>query len=144
MIRVLAVGKLKDRRLSDLAADYGRRIRPLARLEIVELRDQTPEKEARQLLDRLAAPDGHELVIALDERGEPRNSEGLAEVLGQHGSVTFLVGGADGITDEVRRRADLVLRLSQLTLTHEWARVLLLEQIYRGLTILRGMPYHRG
>ncbi len=144
MIRVLAVGKLKDRRLSDLAADYERRIRPLARLEIVELKDQTPEKEARQMLDRLGAAGGHELVIALDERGEARNSRGLAEVLGGHGSVTFLIGGADGLTDQVRRRADQVLRLSQLTFTHEWARALLLEQVYRGLTILRGMPYHRG
>ena len=144
MIRVLAVGKLKDRRLSELTADYERRIRPLARLEIVELKDQTPEKEARQMLDRLGAAGGHELVIALDERGEARNSRGLAEVLGGHGSVTFLIGGADGLTDEVRRRSDQVLRLSQLTFTHEWARALLLEQIYRGLTILRGMPYHRG
>jgi 23S rRNA (pseudouridine1915-N3)-methyltransferase len=144
VIRVLAVGKLKDRRLAELAADYARRIRPLAGLEIVELKDQGPPKEARQLLDRLGAGGGHELVVALDERGEARNSEGLAEVLGTHGSVTFIVGGADGLTDEVRTRADLVLRLSRLTLTHEWARALLLEQIYRGLSILRGMPYHRG
>ena len=144
MIRILAVGKMKDRRLGDLAADYARRIRPMARLEIVELRDQTPPKEARQLLDRLGPPDGHELVIALDERGEPRNSEQLAAVLGGHGSVTFLIGGADGLAEEVRQRADLVLRLSRLTLTHEWARALLLEQVYRGLSILRGMPYHRG
>jgi 23S rRNA (pseudouridine1915-N3)-methyltransferase len=144
MIRVLAVGKLKDRRLGELIADYQRRIRPLARLEIVELRDQTPPKEARQLLDRLGPADGHELVVALDERGEARNSEGLAAVLAGHGSVCFLVGGADGLTEEVRRRADLVLQLSQLTLTHEWARALLVEQIYRGLSILRGMPYHRG
>ena len=144
MIRVLAVGKLKDRRLAELAADYERRIRPLARLEIVELRDQGPEKEARQFLDRLGPAGGHEQVIALDERGEARNSAGLAQVLGQHGSLSFLIGGADGLTGQVRGRADLVLRLSQLTLTHEWARALLLEQIYRGLSILRGMPYHRG
>ncbi len=58
--------------------------------------------------------------------------------------LVFLVGGADGLTDPVRRRADRVLRLSRMTFTHEWARVLLLEQIYRGLSILRGMPYHRG
>ncbi len=144
MIRVMAVGKLKDRRLSDLTADYERRIRPLARLEIVELKDQNPAKEARQMLDRLGSAGGNELVIAMDERGEARNSEALAAVLGKHGSVTFLIGGADGLTDEVRGRADLVLQLSQLTLTHEWARALLVEQIYRGLSILRGMPYHRG
>jgi 23S rRNA (pseudouridine1915-N3)-methyltransferase len=143
VIRIVAVGKLKDRRLADLAADYLARLRPLARCDVLELKDQTPEKEARQLLDRLGPPGGHELVVALDERGQDRDSRGLAELLGQHGSVAFLIGGADGLTGTVRARADLVLRLSAMTLTHEWARVLLLEQVYRGLTILRGMPYHR-
>ncbi len=144
MIRVLAVGKLKDRRLADLAADYLRRMQPLTRLEVVELKDQDPEREAKQLLDRLGPPGGHELVVALDERGEARDSRGIAELLGNHGSIAFLIGGADGLTGTVRARADVVLRLSRLTFTHEWARTLLLEQVYRGLTILRGMPYHRG
>ena len=144
MIRILTIGKLKDRRLADLSADYERRIRPLARLEVIELKDQNPEREAKQLLNTLAPPGSHELVIALDEHGEPRDSRGLAKLLGAHGSITFLIGGADGLTDAVRARADVVLQLSQLTFTHEWARALLLEQIYRGLSILRGMPYHRG
>lgn len=144
MIRILAVGRLRDRRLADLAADYERRIRPLAPLELVELKDQTPPREGRQFLARLGPAAGHEQVVALDERGESVDSAGLAALLGRHGSLAFLIGGADGLAPEVRGRADLVLRLSRLTLTHEWARVLLLEQIYRGLGILRGLPYHRG
>ncbi len=143
MIRILAVGKLRDRRLADLVADYQRRIRPHARLQIVELRDQDAGREGRQILDQLGPPGGTALVLALDERGESVSSHDLAGILGGHGSLTFVVGGPDGLTDAVRQRADRVLRLSRLTLTHEWARALLCEQIYRGLSILRGLPYHR-
>jgi len=144
MIRIVAVGRLKDRRLADLADDYQRRIRPLAPLTVTELKDQTPDREARQFLEVLGAPGGHTLVVALDERGESVDSRGLAELIGGHGSLTFLVGGADGLAESVRARADRRLQLSRLTLTHEWARVLLLEQVYRGLSILRGLPYHRA
>lgn len=144
MIRVIAVGRVKDRRLADLAADYQRRIQPMARLEIVELRDQTQAKEDRQIRDILGPAVGHDPVVVLDERGDSMTSKDLAGLLGRHGSITFVIGGADGVTDAVRQRADRVQRLSRMTFTHEMARVLLLEQIYRGLTILRGKPYHRG
>jgi 23S rRNA (pseudouridine1915-N3)-methyltransferase len=143
MIRVIAVGKLKDRRLAALIAEYARRIRPLAPFTLEEVRDGPPERVARDLLARLGSAGGHSLVIALDERGEAVTSRDLAELLGRHGSLDFLVGGADGLDPAVRARADRTLRLSRLTLTHEMARLLLVEQIYRGLTILRGMPYHR-
>ena len=143
MIRILAVGKLKDRRLADLVADYQRRIRPHARLQIIELRDQDPGREGRQILDQLGPAGGTTPVLALDERGEALGSHDLAAILGRHGSLTFVLGGPDGLTDAVRQRADRVVRLSSLTLTHEWARALLCEQIYRGLSILRGLPYHR-
>ncbi|MDY0109330.1 MAG: 23S rRNA (pseudouridine(1915)-N(3))-methyltransferase RlmH [Candidatus Krumholzibacteria bacterium] len=144
MLRIIAVGKLKDRALGELAADYQRRIAPLAPLAIEELKDQNPVREAKQILTRLGPPGGNEVVVVLDERGESVTSPDFAAILGRYGSLAFVLGGADGYTDDVRARADRVVRLSRLTLTHEWARVLLLEQIYRGLTILRGMPYHRG
>ena len=143
MIRVLAVGKLKDRRLIALADDYRRRLRPLTTLREVELRDQDPGREGRQMLDQLAPPGGHERVIALDERGDQLTSRDLARILGDHGSIAFLIGGADGLSPAVRDRADQLLSLSRLTFPHELARVLLLEQIYRGFSILRGSPYHR-
>ena len=144
MIRVLAVGKLKDRRLAELIADYARRIRPLAPFELVEVRDGPPERVRRDLLKHLGPAAGHGLVIALDERGGAVSSRDLADLLGGHGSLDFLVGGPEGLDPAVRERADRMLRLSRLTLTHEMARLLLVEQIYRGLTMLRGMPYHRG
>ncbi|MFH1844102.1 MAG: 23S rRNA (pseudouridine(1915)-N(3))-methyltransferase RlmH [bacterium] len=143
MIRIIAAGKLKDRRLADLIAEYGRRIGGLAPFEFVEVKDSDPEREAEAMLRRLGSPQGSGLVVALDEHGEDITSENLAALLGAHGTVSFLVGGADGLGQAVRQRADRTLRLSSLTLTHEMARLLASEQVYRALTILRNQPYHR-
>lgn len=144
MLRIIVIGKCRDRRLAALADDYVARIRPLAPVEVIELKDADPRREAADMVRRLGARDAARPVLALDERGEDLATNDLARLLGAHGSVAFLVGGADGLGDEARARADRTLRLSSLTLTHEMARVLLLEQVYRGLTILRGLPYHRA
>ena len=143
MIRIVAVGRLKDRRLADSCADYLRRIRALAPVEVVEVKDADTRREGRAMVAALGSARGREQVVALDERGEDITSRGLAELLGRHGGIAFLVGGADGLGPDARARADRTLRLSSLTLTHEMARLVLLEQVYRGLTILRGTPYHR-
>jgi 23S rRNA (pseudouridine1915-N3)-methyltransferase len=144
MIRIVAVGKLKDARLAGVVADYLRRCRPLHLVEMVEVRDSEPEREARELVDRLGSPRSNEFVVALDEHGAEITSEELADLLGSHGAVAFLIGGPDGLGSAARQRAAVTLRLSALTLPHELARVVLAEQIYRGLTILRGGPYHRA
>jgi 23S rRNA (pseudouridine1915-N3)-methyltransferase len=143
MIRIVAVGRMKDRSLAALLEDYLRRIRALAPVELVELRDQDPEREGRAMVAKLGSTRGRSLVVALDENGEDVTSRGLSRLLGGHGGIAFLVGGADGLGPAARERADRTLRLSSLTLTHEMARVLLAEQVYRGLCILRGKPYHR-
>jgi 23S rRNA (pseudouridine1915-N3)-methyltransferase len=144
VLRIIVIGKCRDRRLAALADDYVARIRPLAPVEVIELKDADPRREAADMVRRLGARDPVRPVIALDERGEDLATNDLARLLGAHGSLAFLVGGADGLGDEARARADRTVRLSSLTLTHEMARVLLLEQVYRGLTILRGLPYHRA
>lgn len=144
MLKILAVGRLKDKRLAALADEYLRRIRPLAAIAMDELRDRGPEREAQAMIARLGSPDGKQQVVALDEHGDDLTSEEFARLLGRHGSLSFLLGGADGLGADARQRADRTVRLSSMTLTHEMARVLLLEQIYRGLSILRGTPYHRG
>jgi len=143
VLRILAVGRMKDRRLAALADDYLKRIRPLAAVSVEELKDRDPEREGREMVQRLGSPDAGRPAVALDERGESLTSRDLAALLGRHGSIDFLVGGADGLGEAARARADRVLSLSSLTFTHEMARVLLLEQLYRGLAILRGLPYHR-
>ncbi|MEN8008505.1 MAG: 23S rRNA (pseudouridine(1915)-N(3))-methyltransferase RlmH [Candidatus Krumholzibacteriota bacterium] len=144
MIRILAAGKIKDKRLAGLLDDYLKRIRPMAPVEVVEVRDSTPAKEGREMATRLGSARGSQLVVALDERGEDLTSLGFSKLLGGHGGISFLIGGADGLGPEARERAERVVRLSSMTLTHEMARVFLAEQIYRGLSILRGKPYHRG
>ena len=144
MIRIVAAGKIKDRRLSDLIEDYRKRIRPLAPLEILEIKDSNPEKESRDMIARLGSHAGPGLVVAMDERGEDLTSAEFSRLLGAHGNISFLVGGPDGLGPAARGRADRTIRLSSMTLTHEMARVLLAEQIYRGLSILRGKPYHRA
>jgi 23S rRNA (pseudouridine1915-N3)-methyltransferase len=143
LIRVIAVGKLKDWRIAGLIEEYAQRIRPFAQLEIVELRDEGPDREAEAMLRRLGSPAGHALTVALDERGEELASRALADLLGRHGSLDFLIGGPDGLGSAARARAARTIRLSALTLPHELARLVLMEQVYRGLTILRGSPYHR-
>jgi 23S rRNA (pseudouridine1915-N3)-methyltransferase len=144
MIRIVAVGRMKDSRLAGLLEDYLQRIRPLAPVGIVEIRDSDPEREGRDMVARLGSVRGRELVVALDEHGDEVTSAEIAALLGGHGSIAFLVGGADGLGPAARERADRTVRLSSLTLTHEMARVLLAEQVYRGLSILRGRPYHRA
>ena len=101
--------------------------------------------EGQSLLQKRAAG----VLVALDERGKPWDSETLANSLrtwSESGTAnaTFALGGADGHPDEVREAADVVLSLSALTLPHLLARVVLLEQIYRGITICAGHPYHRS
>ncbi|MDX2472790.1 MAG: 23S rRNA (pseudouridine(1915)-N(3))-methyltransferase RlmH [Candidatus Krumholzibacteria bacterium] len=144
MIRILAVGKVKDKRLSALADDFFKRLRTMAPAEVVELKDSQIEKEGRDMVGKLGSSSGNQLVVAMDEHGEDLTSTELSRLLGERGNICFLVGGADGLGQAARERADRTLRLSSLTMTHEMARVLLLEQIYRGLSILRGKPYHRA
>ncbi len=143
MLRIFSVGKMKDRRLAELLDDYLRRCRPMTPVEVVEIKDSSREKEDRELAARIAGTSGTGLLVAMDEKGEDLDSEGFAELLGKHGSISFVIGGTDGLGPEIRRRAGRFLRLSSMTFTHEMARVLLAEQIYRGLGILRGRPYHR-
>lgn len=92
--------------------------------------------------DRLrAAMPRHARVVALDERGKDYSTKQFAELL--KGETAFVIGGADGLNPAIKREAQLLLRLSSLTLPHALAQVVLLEQIYRGATLLTGHPYHR-
>lgn len=143
MLRIMAVGKMKDKRLEGLVSDFLDRCRPLARVEVIQLKDSDPDREARDMVQKLGSTAGKGQVVALDEQGDVVTSEQLAGLLGKHGDISFLIGGPDGLGAAARERATLTLRLSSMTMTHEFARALLAEQIYRGLSILRGLPYHR-
>jgi 23S rRNA (pseudouridine1915-N3)-methyltransferase len=139
VIRLFVVGRLRAKWAQLADEDYQRRISRLARLDVVEIADADPKKEGRQILDRL----GQEPLVACDPEGELWSSKDLSRRLGADGSLSFCVGGPDGLSGEVRARARESFAFGRITLPHELARVVLLEQIYRGLTILRGHPYHR-
>lgn len=153
-ILVLAVGKTAGPE-RDLCKRYADRTGPLARrmgvtdVAVREIADATgptrAEIEGSALLSRRAPG----RLIALDERGAAWSSEKLARTLQDYADsgvpgVTFVIGGADGHPGAVREAADEVLSLSAMTLPHQLARVILLEQIYRAVTLCVGHPYHRA
>jgi 23S rRNA (pseudouridine1915-N3)-methyltransferase len=136
---VLAVGKIKDRGLREAADDYLKRLQRYARCDEIEVRDASG-------LERALPADA--FVIALTVGGDAPTSETFAKNLERwasrgKGVLAFLIGGAEGLPDELERRADSRLSLSSLTLPHRLARVVLFEQLYRAMTILRGEPYAR-
>jgi 23S rRNA (pseudouridine1915-N3)-methyltransferase len=137
-IQVLAVGKMRDRHMAALCDDYVQRARRHVPVEIVEVEDD--DALARRL------PARGEL-IALEPGGDAWTTEELAKHLEHqmvHGAQTiaFLIGGALGLPRDVVARAARRLSLSNLTLPHRLARVVLCEQLYRAMSIIRGEPYH--
>jgi 23S rRNA (pseudouridine1915-N3)-methyltransferase len=149
---VLAVGKCTQAEILGLVEMYTTRLRPYVVTQLVELpdgrgqtREQTQQKEAESFRKKI--PDGA-YVIALDERGKGMTTSALAKHLGKQRDegvreVVFLIGGAEGHTDDLRLGADLVLKISDMTLAHMLVRPVLLEQLYRVATLWAGHPYHR-
>ncbi len=137
--RIVAVGRLKNAALRAVCDEYLERLRHYTKVEEHEVKD-----EARVLG---AVPEGARLV-ALTRRGDEWSSVQLAEWTERWDmegrDVVFAIGGADTLPDEVLHKAERLWSLSQLTLPHEVARVVLYEQLYRAHTIRRGEPYHRG
>ncbi|MCC8103816.1 MAG: 23S rRNA (pseudouridine(1915)-N(3))-methyltransferase RlmH [Clostridiales bacterium] len=157
-IRILTVGKIKEKYLRDAIAEYQKRLSRYCKLEIVEVADEkTPDGaseaqemqikdiEAERLLRCISDTD---YVIALAIEGQMPDSIGLArkiEKLGLHGesSICFVIGGSLGLSQKLLTRANEQMSFSKLTFPHQLMRVILLEQIYRSFRIIRGEPYHK-
>ena len=156
-IRIVAVGKLKEKYLREGVAEYEKRLAPFASVELRETREeymaenpseaqrqQTLAKEGERLL-RLVPE--RSFLIVLDVKGKLLSSEALAKELAAlalqgQSDLTFLIGGAFGLSPAVRERADLRISFSPMTFTHQMVRLLLYEQIYRAFKINRGEKYH--
>ncbi len=143
-ITVITVGKLKERFWKDAIAEYSKRLSGYAKVRIVEVPDRGIEREAEDIL-RAA---GSSYLILLAINGTPRTSVDMSEHLEDlmsHGTsdIAFCIGGSDGVTQEVYERANETLSFGAITLPHNLARVVLLEQIYRSFKIMRGEPYHK-
>lgn len=151
-IRIIWEGKTKNASLAALQADYAKRIARFGEIKVEELsvpRGGAPRGKKHSLTERRLRETLHGATkVVLDPRGREWTSVDFAEWLGQQAvrgkrEVAFLIGGPDGFSRSIREEADLLLSLSPMTLTTDWARTLLLEQIYRSFTILRGYPYSR-
>lgn len=138
-LAVIAVGRLKEAWIQEGCAEYAKRVRGKLPLELLEVKDDG------ELVRKI--PPRYKLW-ALDERGKELSSDELARALaramnGGEQGLALTIGGADGLPRELLGRADFAWSLGRLTLPHRLARLIVLEQLYRALSILRGEPYHR-
>ncbi len=147
--RFLWVGKTKDKNWLALQDEYLRRLSHFVNCEIVEVRDapshEGKEIEGNRILEKL---NQNSFVCLLDVEGKAISSHGVAKEIEKWQNagtkeIAFVIGGADGVSATVAERANFRLSLSFLTFTHEMARVVLLEQLYRAFTIIKGFPYQK-
>lgn len=142
-IRIFWVGKTKERYLIEGINHYLKFLRHMAQISIIEIKD-----EKGKTRDEAVSMDGRRVLkqtdsyILLDERGKEFSSKDFARYLKDRGSIDFVMGGAFGVSDEVRGKASDTITLSKMTLTHEMTRLVFLEQLYRALTIIKGKEYH--
>lgn len=145
-IRIAWIGKTKDPSFASLTDEYLKRISRYARVEALNVRDES------DLLAKCRAEGkggSKSALVLIDSRGRELSSEQFAKFLGDHQDrnplpLTFAIGGADGFSNTARSAAQETISLGKMTLAHELARVVLVEQIYRAFTILKGHPYHSG
>jgi len=144
MLTIISVGSNKMFKAQEL--EYLERIKRFAKAELVELKEdksrhenEVIRKEGEMILARIK----ERKFFALDPKGVTLSTEDFEKMIRNRGDAIFVIGGANGLSDEVKRRSEKMISLSLMTFTHEMARVILLEQIYRALTIGRGMKYHK-
>jgi 23S rRNA (pseudouridine1915-N3)-methyltransferase len=140
---LIAIGKMKNRSLAALCQDFSQRLNRQGQFECLELKDGDVVSEGKRILEVLGKRPGAR-VYALGEEGTTCRSKELADSLQelQGQPAVFIVGGAYGLSDAVKERADVLWSLSPLTFTHEIARMLLCEQLYRAVSIQSGSKYH--
>jgi 23S rRNA (pseudouridine1915-N3)-methyltransferase len=151
-LRIIWIGKTKSPGLSEIAKDMVQRLRRFVSVEITELKDPRTGDDRRQLAAEeqklLASLDASDRVVVLDAGGQQWTSQQLATFVGKHldndpRKLTFVIGGYGGLTKPVKERAEKVWSLSPLTFTHEMTRVLVVEQLYRAMCILKNHPYSK-
>lgn len=157
-VKITAVGKLKDKFYSDASEEYLKRLKAYCKCEIIEIPqtvlpdspaegeiNSALEKEGEQILKKIPSSS---LVIAMCIEGKQYSSEKLAKLISDAGvngksSLVFIIGGSFGLSEKVKKRADIRISMSEMTFPHRLARVMLLEQIYRAYSINAGTKYHK-
>lgn len=157
-IKIVTVGKLKEKYLKDGIAEYSKRISRFAKLEMIELADEkTPDKASEIENQKILETEGARILSKVGERdfvlvlaieGKTFSSEEFSKQLEEasikgYSTLTFIVGGSLGLAPSVKNRANLSVSFGRLTLPHQLMRLVLVEQIYRAFTIQQGSPYHK-
>ncbi len=151
-LKIVAVGKIKNKEIAALAGEYQKRLSPFCKLQIIELpavpflsdgdKEKSKKKEGIKILEYLAK-NSTENFFLLEEYGKEFSSVNFSEKLASiSGCTTFIVSGTLGFSKEIKKLNLPSLSLSQMTFPHEMARLLLLEQIYRAISIINGKKYH--
>ena len=146
-IIILAVGKEKDFSGQDIVREYLGRISHYSSCEFKYISASEKEEENKKILEILDKESSGSYVVALDEKGREYDSSALAGQIQVRlnesvRAMFFIVGGSYGLSDEVKKRANVTLALSKLTFPHQLVRLILVEQLYRAFTIIRGEKYH--
>ncbi|TWT14380.1 23S rRNA (pseudouridine(1915)-N(3))-methyltransferase RlmH [Streptococcus sp. sy010] len=157
-VKIISVGKLKEKYLKDGIAEYTKRLGRFTKLDLIELADEkTPDKaslaenqqimakEAERILSKISE---REFVIALAIEGQQLSSENFSKFLADttlkgFSDITFVIGGSLGLAQQVKSRANFLMSFGQFTLPHQLMRLVLLEQVYRAFMIQQGSPYHK-
>ena len=144
MIKIICVGKVKEKYLRDMIDDYTKRISKYHKIEIIELADSNINKEKEELLRVINTKDYN---IVMDIDGNNLSSREFAEKIDKtfliNSNITFIIGGSDGVSLEIKELANYRLSFSKLTFPHQLFRGILLEQIYRAFKILNNESYHK-
>lgn len=152
-IRIIQIGKTKNDYVLEGMEEFLKRLKPFAKIGFLTLKEIIPGKtfpkeksineEGAEIMKTLK---NEEVVVALDEKGKEMTSVEFAEFLGKYANrgqrINFVIGGPYGLSSEVKKRASVFLAMSKMTFTHQMIRLFLLEQIYRGVSILKGKEYH--
>lgn len=143
MIKIICVGKLKEKYLVDACLEYTKRISKYTKIEIIELKDSNIKEERDNILKYI----NKEFIITLEIEGNMLDSPTLAHKIDNifltNPNISFIIGGSDGLHDDIKKISNYKLSFSNLTFPHQLFRVMLLEQIYRSFKILNNETYHK-
>lgn len=150
-INIVAVGSIKEKFFTDAINEYKKRLSRFCKFNIIEVEERAQEKsvetkiklESQALINALKG-----YVVLLDREGKEISSEGLSALLNDcatqnYSEISFIIGGSNGVSDELKKLANKSISFGKVTYPHQLFRVVLTEQIYRALTILNNMPYHK-
>lgn len=143
-LRLVCVGTLKESYWREALEEYQKRLSRYASFEVIELKEKRSiEEEGKEILQKLRG-----YTVAFDVAGKELSSEGLATFISDRAAqgqseLTFVIGGSDGLSDEVKKTVDYRLSFGRVTFPHQMMRVIAAEQLYRAMTILNGVTYHK-